>query len=330
MYHHRASSRRHVLKAIAAGSVSVTSPIVRSASDKFPSRSIRLVVPSSPGGSLDTLGRLLAAEIQKQQGISVIVDNKPGASGAIGVQNIVNSPADGYSILISVADAVTIFPMVSKSVSYRWDRDLTPLARIATGTSAYAIPANSSVKSVPEFVALSNRSDLNYGTQGAGTSGHLMMEAFRLATGARLTHVPYKGMAPAMTAAVSGEVSIVAASPTSLAPFLASGRLKGLAVASSQRSTLMPDTPTMAESGFPDLVLNTWFGILAPANLPSELRERLTEMIVNACKSPTMTEQVRKLGAEPAPIAGAAFAKAVAEDALFWRSIVERSNVRID
>ena len=312
------------------GSAALVAGAFAAHAQSFPSKPIRLVVPSAPGGSLDILGRALGRALEEQPGLNVVVDNRAGASGSIGVLNVIRSPADGYTILISVPDAVTIYPLVNEKVKYRWDRDLTPLVRLGASSSVYSINAKSPANSVKEFVALSQKGSFNYATQGPGSSGHLLMEAFKTATGAKMTHIPYKGIAPGMLAVITGESDIISSSMASATPHLQGGNLKLLATTRPTRYPSYPNVPTMAESGYPELALETWFGVFAPAGLKPDVAERLIQVLSTAVSSAAFREQMLKYGIESKPATGAAFGKVVADDTAFWKSIIDRSNVKVE
>lgn len=322
-YHH---DRRKALFTAIALSVA---PFSVQASD-YPSKPIRLVVPSAPGGALDTLGRLIALQMQKQFGVVVVVEAKPGASGSIGVQYAMRSAPDGYTFMISVPDAVSIYPMVNEKVTYNWNRELTPLVQVGVSSTVYVVGAKSPVTTVAEFIALSKQENLNYATQGAGSSGHLLMEAFRTATGTNLTHIPYKGIAPAIQSLITGETAIISSSPTSVASFVESGQLKVLATTSRKRAATMPNVPTMAEQGYPELTLETWFGTFAPAGLNPDIGARLIQMVTAAVESPAFREQAARFALGIDPISGGDFRKRVVDDTAFWKAIVDRSKVKAD
>lgn len=301
------------------------------AADAYPTRPIRLIVPSAPGGALDVLGRILANLMQQQSGATVIVDPKPGASGSIGIQLAARAPADGYTFVISVPDAMTIYPLLNTKVTYRWDRDFTPLALVGASSTIYAVSGKSPAKNVAQFLELTTKErTFNYATQGTGTSGHLLMEAFRAETGAKLTHIPYKGIAPAIMAVVSGESQILSSSLASTAPYVASGQLKLIGTTRPQRYPHLPDVPTMAELGYPKLSLETWFGTFAPAGMPPDVRERLIQMLSQAIESPEFKAQAEKYGLEIKRVTGDSFGKMVADDTAFWKAVIDKSHITLD
>lgn len=323
----RLSRRALCMAALCASGLLGTLPARAQA---FPSKPIRLVIPAPPGGSTDTIGRVLGRVIQEQTGTVVVIDNKVGASGSIGVLNVVRSPADGYTILLSVPDAVTIYPLVNKDVPYRGEKDLTPITLAASTYMVYAIEGKSPAKTLAEFLNLAKGGQLNYATQGAGTTGHLMMEQFKSSTGAKLTHVPYKGIAPAMMAVMAGETSIIATSPASLRPFLASGQLKAVASTRATRAEGLPNLTTMAESGYPDVIMQAWFGVFAPPNLNEGVADKLNEIILAAIRSPEFRKQADNLNLEVQPVSRHEFGKMLTADSARWKTLVDSAKIRVD
>jgi tripartite-type tricarboxylate transporter receptor subunit TctC len=226
---------------------------------------------------------------------------------------------------------MTIYPLLNTKVNYRWDRNFTPLALVGASSTIYAISGKSPAKTVAEFVDLANKNEsFNYATQGTGTSGHLLMEAFRIQTGSKLAHIPYKGISPAIMAVISGESQVLSSSLASTAPFVASGQLKLIGTTRPQRYPNMPDVPTMAELGYPNLTLETWFGTFAPAGIPPDVRERLILMLSKAIESPEFKDQAEKYGLEIKHVVGDSFGKLVAKDTAFWKEIIDKANVKLD
>lgn len=296
----------------------------------FPSRPIRLIVPAAPGGSTDILARVLGKIIQEQAGVPVVVDNRAGAAGSIGVSAAVHAPANGYTLLISVPDAVTVYPLMKKDVPYRVEKDLTPIALIANTHYVFAVSGASPARSVQDFVALAKSGKLTYASQGSGSSGQLVSEMFKLRTGADLLHVPYKGVGPAMVAVIGREADMIATSPASLKSFVDGGQLRALATTSERRLDTLPDVPTMAESGYADFVIPAWWGVFAPANLDPALADKLHDIMVAAIASPEFQKQAVSMQLELEPMERQAFGTMLAAESIRWKQLIDSAKIRID
>lgn len=310
--------------------VGVAFASVSAQAQEFPSRPIHLVVPSSPGGSTDMLARGLANEMQKQSGVTVVVENRPGASGAIGVQHVVRAAPDGYTIIMSVADAITTYPMYNPKVSYRLATDLTPVGQVVTTSSVYVVNSKSPWKTLPEFVEASKKEHLHYATQGGGSVNHLLMEALKKGTGARIEHVPYQGINPAMMSVLKEETAMVSSSVAGSKAQIADGKLRALATTRAERYASLPDVPTMKELGYPNLTLATWFGIFGPAGMPAETTEKLFKIIESAAKSPSFVTLAERLEVDVDPVGGAAFDAIIAKDTEFWGGLMREANIKME
>ena len=297
----------------------------------FPSQPIRLVVPASPGGSTDILARTLARIMQEQTGAAVVVDNKAGAGGAIGVQAVTQAAPTGYTLLMTVPDAVTVLPHLRKDIPYNVERDLVPIGIVAEGSWLFAVNPKVPAQNVKELLQLAGTKpgNLRYSSAGVGTSGHLIVEMLGLQNKVQMLHVPYKGAGPATTAVISGEVDFIAASPITLKGFLDSGQVRGLAITGGNRARARPNIPTMTESGFPDFVAAAWFGIFAPANLPAGRAERLEEIITAAVHHPDLQNQIAKSGLDARFMSRSEFAKYVAADSARWKQVIERAKISL-
>lgn len=302
------------------------------AQQQFPSKPIRMTVPAAPGASTDTIARTLARSMGDITGQGVIVDNKAGASGSIGVLSVTQAAADGYTLLFSTVDPITVVPSVRKRVQYQVDKDLVPLTMVAESHFVFAVSAKSSATSLKEFIdlAAARPGQLKYSSAGLGTSGNLVMEVLKFRTGMDLLHVPYKGVAPSMLAVMSGDVHMVATTPASLKGHVENGNLKGLAIAKDARSPILPAVPTMAESGMKDFVVPAWFGVFAPAGTPPAVVDRLDEIILAAVRTPEYQKTMASLALDSKPISKAAFAKFISEDAARWRQIAERAKITVE
>lgn len=294
----------------------------------YPSRPIKMIVPASPGGATDVMARMLAKVMGEQNNVPVIVENRAGASGSIGVQGTISAPPDGYTIMMTLADATTIFPLTKKVPPYRADRDLTPLAQVAWTNVLFSVPANSPFRTVKELVDASKTKKMAYSSNGHGTTTHLWMELFKVKAGAQLLHVPYKGAAPALQGLIAGETDIVISSPASAKGMLDAGRIRPLIITSAQRLPMFPNVPTFVESGYPDLVLGAWFGMFGPPGMSPALADKLHDMIVSAMKSPEYQKHADSFMFDIQPVPRTQFAKLVADDAALWRQAIEAAQIK--
>ena len=264
------------------------------------SQPIRLIVPAAPGGSTDILARSMAKIFQQQTGTSVIVDNRAGAGGAIGVAAVARAPADGLTLLITVPDGVTVLPYLRKDIPYNVERELRPLALIAETSWLFAVNPKVPAKSISELVALAAQRPgaIRFASPGIGTTAHLITEMLALKAHVRMLHVPYKGAGPAATAVITGEVDLIASSPITLKSFVSSGQMRALATTGSARPEVLPDTPTMVESGFPGFSASAWYGLYAPAGISAERAEWLEHAISATVHDPEFQALLKKMGLE--------------------------------
>jgi tripartite-type tricarboxylate transporter receptor subunit TctC len=291
----------------------------------YPSRPVRIIVPFPPGGATDVMARVIAQKLSESWGQQAVVDNKPGASGTIGSDLVAKAAADGYTLLLQgTQHAINL--SIYKQLPYDTLRDFTPVAYIAAAPFLLvlhpAVPANS----VAELIAYikTKPGGINYGSSGVGGAAHLAGEMFKTAAGVQLTHIPYKGAAPAMTDLLGGQVPMVFDPiPTSL-PHVRGGRIKALAITSAQRTPLMPEVPTVAESGLPGFEVAAWFGLYAPAATPADVVGKLNAEVNRALQLPEVKEKFAALGADSALMTTDQFALHLrAEIAKFAKAIKE-------
>ena len=260
--------RRNLWKVIAAGAASVLSLGVVHA-QSFPSKPIKLVVAFAPGGATDALARTIAQQLGTLTGATVVVENKPGASGAIAMELVAKAPADGYTLLWG-SDSVVVQPLLRKNFPVDPMRDLTPLARLGIAPMVVSVNQKVPAKDLKELVALakSRPGGLKYGSGGSGSSQHLTGEEFKNRAGIDLIHVPYKGTGPAITDALGGHIDVVFTGVGEVAPHAAAGNMRPLGIMSEARVSALPNVPTFIESGYPGFIGGSWMGVLGPANLP--------------------------------------------------------------
>lgn len=256
------------------------------ASASYPDRTIRIVVPLAPGGGTDLISRTLAQEMAKDLGASVIVENKPGAGTIIGSQAVATSEPDGYTLLMGTfANAVN--PSLNVKLPYDPHKDFAPVALIARSFNIVVVNSNSAIKSIGDLIAAAKAepNKLSYGTYGNGTSAHLAGELFKSLAKVNLTTVPYKGSAPAITDLIGGQIQVMFTTVASAASLIAGGQLRALAVTSAERSPAFPQLPTVAEAGVPGYVVESWYGLFAPARMPADIIDRLNRSAALAVQS---------------------------------------------
>lgn len=294
----------------------------------YPARPITVVVPIAAGGGTDIFARVMAVELSKQMGQQVIVDNKPGAGNVIGIRNVVSAPADGYRLLFT-SNTVTIDQSVKKNPEFEVLRDLTPIANVVNGVYALAVSTSIPANNLSEFLAWAkaNPGRINYGSPGNATTGHLMTEEFARVTGLKLFHIPYAGVAPATTALMAGDIQMLWNDVLLTMPVVKAGKARIIAVASPQRSPILPDVPTVAESGFPGFEAAFKFGFYAPVHTPPEIVARLHKEIMTALQSPAVKTVAAERGWQIAGTTPEGFRAMLGDEIAFWARIVREANI---
>ncbi|MDM0040066.1 tripartite tricarboxylate transporter substrate binding protein [Variovorax sp. J22G21] len=289
----------------------------------YPAKPIRLIVPFPAAGATDLFARTLSQKMGEKLGTQLVIDNKPGAGGAIGSDLAAKAPADGYTLLLATTSTHSIGPALSNKLPYDTVRDFTPIAHVGDAPSIMLVPNNAPAKTVREWIeyAKKNPGKLNYASSGNGTIVQLTAELFKSQAGVFVTHIPYKGTALAMPDLMSGKIDVLFDSlPTGL-PFVRDGRLRALAVTSLRRSPLAPDLPTVADT-LPGFESNTWFGLYGPKGLPAELVARINTAANQALADPEVKDKLSRLGIEPVISTPQQQATMVASDAAKWKKIV--------
>jgi tripartite-type tricarboxylate transporter receptor subunit TctC len=298
----------------------------------YPAKPIRLVVPYPAGGPLDTVARLLGQKVSESVKQPVIVDNKPGAGGNIGADSVAKAAPDGHTLLMGAVATHAINPTLYASMPYDAIRDFQPVTQVASTPNVLIVNNTVRATSVREFIAYAkaNPGKLNFGSGSTGSAGHLAGELFKAMAGVDMTHVPYKGAAPAMQDLIGGQVQLMFDNFASANTQVKAGKVKALAVTTAKRSALAPDLPTIAESGLAGFDINTWFGIFAPAGTPREVVERLHAEFTRALAMPDVRERLTNLGAEPVgnrPEEFAAYIKAEGEK---YARVIKASGAKAD
>lgn len=297
----------------------------------YPSKTIRFVVPYPPGGSNDVLTRITAQAMAPGLGQQIVIDNRSGAGGMIGADNVAKSPADGYSI-VNVQASFTANAALRTKMAYDPLRDFAYLGMMARGPLLMVVPPSLPVKTAREFITLAKArpGQINYGSTGTGGHNHLASELFKRMAGINIVHVPYKGVAPALTDLMGGHTQLVMTSLPSAMTQVQAGRLKALAVGSAQRSSFMPGLPTLGESGVQGYVAEFWWGLAAPAKTPPAILERLSLELAKALQSLDLKKRFAAEGAEPSTMAGGDFTKFIVNEITRWRKVALDTGIRTD
>jgi tripartite-type tricarboxylate transporter receptor subunit TctC len=296
----------------------------------YPAKPVRLLIPFPPGGSADTIARLLAQEMTKSLGQPVVAENRPGAGGNIGVDAVAKSAPDGYTVGLAAAGALAINQHLMGKLPYDPVKDLAPVAKLADIPIVLIAANTARVGSVNELIAAAKAAPgtLAYGSAGSGTAFHLAGELFKQMAGVELTHVPYKGSAPAMTDVVAGQLPLAFVDLVSALPQIRAGKVKGLGVASAQRTVTAPDLATIAESGVPGYDAVGWFGLVAPAGTPREVVAKLGAETVRIMALPEVRDRALATGAEPSTGTPEAFAAFIAAEIPKWERVVRVSGAK--
>ena len=298
----------------------------------WPAKSVRMVIPFPPGGTTDILARLAAQKLTEALGQQVVPDNRPGASGNIGTEQVAKSPPDGYTLVTAPGSTLTIHPSLYAKLGFDPLRDFAPVTILAAVPNLLVVHPSLPVRTVKELIALAKaRPDqLNYASTGAGQSTHLSMELFKTMAAVKITHVPYKGSAPAVTDLVGGHVSLMFDNMPSALPHAKAGKLRGIAVSTQRRSPVVPEIPTVAESGLPGFEVSVWFGVLAPAATPREVIEHLNRVLVKALQSADVRERLATQGAEPIANTPEQFTAQMKGDLVKWAKVVKAADIKLD
>jgi tripartite-type tricarboxylate transporter receptor subunit TctC len=298
----------------------------------YPAKPIRFVVPYPAGGPLDTVARLLGQKVSESVKQPVIVDNKPGAGGNIGADAVAKSPPDGYTILMGAVATHAINPTLYAAIPYDAVKDFIPVTQVASTPNVLVVNPSIPANNVREFIAYAkaNPGKLNFGSGSTGSAGHLAGELFKTMAGVDMTHVPYKGAAPAMNDLIGGQIQLMFDNLASSLGQVRAGRVKALAVTTAKRTPLAPELPTIAESGLPGFDINTWFGIFVPAGTPREIVDRLHDQFAHALASPDVREKMLSLGAEPVGNRPEEFAAYIRAEADKYARVIRASGAKAD
>ena len=303
--------------------------VLPAAAQNYPNKPVRIVVVSTPGGSVDTLARAIAPRLSSKWNQQVLVDNRPGAGGAIAAELVAKAPPDGYTLLMGTIASLATNVSLYKSLPYDPVKDFAPITLVATQNLVLLVHPSIPSRSVKELVALAKRQPgkLTFASAGNGVGGHLSGELFKLLAQIDILHIPYKGVQPAMMDVVGGQVTMVFASIASGMAQVTSKRLFPLAVTGAQRSPAAKELPTMVEAGIKGYESSTWYGLVAPAGTPAELINRLNAEVVAGIKSPDLNERLIREGADPVGNSPAEFAKYIQGEIDKWRKVIRAAGI---
>ncbi|HEY1981787.1 MAG TPA: tripartite tricarboxylate transporter substrate binding protein [Xanthobacteraceae bacterium] len=298
--------------------------------DDFPSRPVRIVVAFPPGGPTDLVGRIVADKMTQQLGQRVYIDNKPGANGTLGGGDVAKSDADGYSLFLTTAGAVTVSPHIMPNMPYDALRDFAPVALVTKVTEVLVVTPKLGIKSVKELVALAKGKPgaIPFASTGIGSPPHLAQELLDASAGVQFLHVPYRGAAPAVTDLLAGQVDVLSADVPVLIAQIQAGALLPIGAAAERRDAILPDVPTLAEQGYPNTDATNWYALLAPAKTPPAVIQKLNKAVNDALNDPVIHDKLVKLGATPAagtPEALGTFMKAEYEK---WGQVVHDRGIK--
>lgn len=293
----------------------------------WPSRPLRLVIPFTPGGGADFAGRVIARELSDEFKQPVVVENRAGAGGTIAPDNVAKSPADGYSMVLGHVGGIAVAPHMYKKLPFDPIKDLAPVAPVVNGLSVVVVNPALPVKTVRELIAYAkaNPNQLSFGSAGTGTDTHLAGELFKTMTGTNMTHVPYKGGAPAMLDLIAGNVQLSFASVASTIGYIQTGRLRALGMTGVKPFEGLPGVPTVSESGVPGYEINNWYGIFVPAGTPEDIIRRLNAAVIKAVQNPEVRAKLIAAGLEPMWSTPAEFSAYVRSETTKWGKIVRDS-----
>jgi tripartite-type tricarboxylate transporter receptor subunit TctC len=292
----------------------------------YPTHTIKIIVPTGVGGITDLLARMVGNSISAQLGQPVIIDNRPGAGGTIGTRLAAQSPPDGYTLLM-VFPSHAANPALYLHLPYDSEKDFAPISMVTKVSEILLVPNSSPAKSIPEFIDLARKQQLNYASVGVGSLAHLATELFLATAGVKMTHIPYRSVPEAQQAVISGGVAAFFDTPITALPQVKAGTVRALGISTSKRLTIAPDIPTIAEAGLPGYEVMGWNGLLAPANTPRPIVDKLNKAVVTALQSPEVEKLLAEQGLEPAGNSPEEFARLMHADIEKWIRVTRDAGI---
>ncbi len=323
----KTSTRRSLLAGLALCALAPAAM----AQASWPNKPVTLVVPFSAGGSTDVVARLLGQKLGEMWHVQVVVDNRAGAGGNIGTALVANAKPDGYTLLMASGSILTVNPNLYQKLPFD-PKSLTPITMVASGPMLVVVPASSDVKSVKELIAKAKAAPgtINFGSAGPGSQVHMAGEKFAYAAGVDLVHIPYKGESLAYTDLMAGQIQLVVGNIAASSALVGDGRLRALAVTGKERSKIMPNVPTLDESGLPGFENNGWFGLLAPNGTPKDIVDRVQRDTATVLNSPEIRAQLLTQGMSTVANTPAAFAQAIEQESKGWAEIIKQRKLSVN
>ena len=326
--------RRRRLIAAAAGSVLATPFLSARAQDSktYPNKAIRLVVPFTPGGSTDILGRTIGLQLTQAWNQPVVIENVPGAGGSIGADRVAKAAGDGYTLLMGHIGTLAVTPSLYPKLPYNPLTAFAAVAWVARVPNVLVVHPSVPAKNVQELIAYAkaNPNKINYGSGGNGSAAHIATEYLKLQSGTQMQHVPYKGTAPAVTDLVAGQIQMMFTGLPAVMTQVKAGQLRAIAVSSPNRVKAAPDIPTVAESGYPGFEADQWYGVVAPASTPKEIITKLNIQINQSLSSPEISGRLSGEGAEATPNPPEVFSKLINSEIVRWKTVIEKGGVKVE
>lgn len=321
-------ARRLAVASLAAACVLASTAAV--AADAWPSRPIRVVVPYAPGNTGDITLRFVQLQLEKQFGVRILIDNKSGASGNIGADEVVRATPDGYTFLLGATNNFVTNQYLFKGMRFDPTKDLVPVSLLSNGPSVLVVNGSSEIRTLSDLTAEAkkNPGKLNFGSPGNGTPPHLAAELYSQLANVQLTHVPYRGSPPAVQALMAGEIQLYVTALSSVAGHVASGRLRAIAVADGERLSMLPSVPTTAEQGLPGLVTGNWWGLAAPVGTDPQIIDKFSRALREVLKDPAIRKQYTDIGVTPIGSTPAEFAARIRQEAQAWKAVIDKANIQ--
>jgi tripartite-type tricarboxylate transporter receptor subunit TctC len=321
---------KKTLPAMAAFALALALPTAGHAQETYPSKPVRIIVPYAAGGVADLLPRTVGQKLSEKWGQPVIVENRPGASGNIGMAEGARAPADGYTLVLAPTGNLTVNQYLFKNLPFDAARDFAPITVLAASPNVLAVHPSVPAKNFAELIAYAkaNPGKLNFASPGEGSGAHLAGELLNIEAGIKTTHIPYKGIAPAVTDLVGGNVQMMFAGISTVLPHIKAGKLVPIAIASPLRNPQLPDVPTVAESGLPGFDVTSWYGLIVRSGTPPQIVQKLYRDIAEALRQDDVRTRLAALGLEPLGNTPEAFDRMIAAESRKWSDIVRKANIQ--
>ena len=322
--------RRTFVAATAATAVTLAAPAVQAQS--LPAGPVRILVGFAPGGGTDILARIVAQKLQTMWGITVLVENRAGATGVIAAEAVAKAAPDGNTLLMAHINSHALAPALMPKLSYVVDRDFTPLTLVGITPNLLICNNDQPAKTVAELVAQckANPGKVSFGSAGQGSAQHMALESFKLAAGVDTIHIPYKGSGPMLADLIGGQIGYSFDTMTAATPHVKSGKVRAIAQTRAKRASSYPNVPTMVEAGFPNFEATTWYGLVGPGKLPPAMAQRMNEDINKVLVMPDVVEKLAQYGAEDGGGSAQRFAEFIRTEQVKWAKVVKDSNVKLD